>query len=112
EGEAIGDEALLADAPEWLDQILPEGARRFSAIDASALHGLLTQRLGWDAARRIDALAPAEFTSPAGSRHPIDYAAPAGPTVELRVQALFGLAAHPTVGARRIPLVLSLTSPA
>jgi len=32
--------------------------------------------------------------------------------VELRVQALFGLAAHPTVGARRIPLVLSLTSPA
>jgi len=112
EGETIGDEALLADAPEWLDQILPEGARRFSAIDASALHGLLTQRLGWDAARRIDALAPAEFTSPAGSRHPIDYAAPAGPTVELRVQALFGLAAHPTVGARRIPLVLSLTSPA
>ncbi len=112
EGDAIGDATLLADAPEWLDQILPEGARRFSAIDAGALHGLLTQRLGWDAARRIDALAPAEFASPAGSRHPIDYAAPAGPTVELRVQALFGLAAHPTVGSQRIPLVLSLTSPA
>jgi len=32
--------------------------------------------------------------------------------VALRVQALFGLAVHPTVGAARIPLVLSLTSPA
>jgi ATP-dependent helicase HrpB len=112
EGDEIGDAALLADAEEWLDQLLPEGGRRLSAIDPSALHDLLTQRLGWDATRRIGALAPAEFTSPAGSTHPIDYAAPAGPTVELRVQALFGLAEHPTVGTQRIPLVLSLTSPA
>lgn len=112
EGEAIGDAALLDDAEEWLEQLLPDGTRRLSAIDPSALHGLLTQRLGWDAARRIDALAPAEFSSPAGSTHAIDYAAPAGPTVELRVQALFGLAEHPTVGSQRIPLVLSLTSPA
>jgi len=112
EGDAVSDESLLADAKDWLDQLLPEGARRFSAIDPSALHGLLTQRLGWDAMRRIDALAPTEFGSPAGSTHAIDYAAPAGPTVELRVQALFGLAEHPTVGSQRIPLVLSLTSPA
>ena len=104
--------ALLADAEDWLEMLLPASARRFTAIEPGALHDLLTQRLGWDAARRIDALAPAEFTSPAGSRHAIDYAAPAGPTVELRVQALFGLAEHPTVGAERIPLVLSLTSPA
>ena len=32
--------------------------------------------------------------------------------MELRVQALFGLAEHPTVGTARVPLVLSLTSPA
>ncbi|MBO9575538.1 MAG: ATP-dependent helicase HrpB [Sphingobium sp.] len=112
EGAEISDKALLADAQDWLEQVLPVGARRFSAIDGGALHNLLTQRLGWDAARRIDALAPAEFRSPAGSAHPIDYEAQAGPTVELRVQALYGLAEHPTVGNQRIPLVLSLTSPA
>jgi ATP-dependent helicase HrpB len=112
EGDDIGDDALLADAEGWLDRLLPDGARRFSAIDPSALHDLLTQRLGWEATRRIGALAPVDFTSPAGSTHAIDYAAPAGPTVELRVQALFGLATHPTVGTQRIPLVLSLTSPA
>ena len=34
------------------------------------------------------------------------------PRVELRVQALFGLAEHPVIGSERVPLVLSLTSPA
>jgi len=111
-GETVADAALLADAEDWLDLLLPAGARRLGAIDAGALHGLLTQRLGWDATQRIEALAPAAFTSPAGSQHMIDYGAPAGPTVELRVQALFGLAAHPMVGIEQVPLVLSLTSPA
>lgn len=111
-GDMISDEALLANAAEWLEMLLPANARRFSAIDPGALHGLLTQRLGWDATQRIEALAPAEFRSPAGSSHAIDYDAPAGPTVELRVQALFGLSEHPTVGIEGIPLVLSLTSPA
>ena len=60
----------------------------------------------------MDRLAPSQFETPAGSRHPIDYEAEAGPTVEMRVQTLFGLAAHPTVVDGRVPLVLSLTSPA
>jgi ATP-dependent helicase HrpB len=111
-GDDIGDESLLADAEEWLEMLLPAGARRLTAIDSGALHGLLVQRLGWDETQKIEALAPAEFRSPAGSTHAIDYEALAGPTVELRVQALFGLAEHPTVGGERIPLVLSLTSPA
>jgi len=112
EGDAISDEALLADAEDWLDMLLPANARRLTAIDGGALHDLLTQRLGWDAARRVEASAPVNFTSPAGSHHSIDYAALAGPTVELRVQALFGLNVHPIIGKARIPLVLSLTSPA
>jgi ATP-dependent helicase HrpB len=32
--------------------------------------------------------------------------------VELRVQALFGLSTHPCIGKDRVPLTLSLTSPA
>jgi ATP-dependent helicase HrpB len=49
---------------------------------------------------------------PAGSSHAIDYEAEAGPTVTARVQALFGLSSHPSVADGRVPLVLSLTSPA
>ena len=86
--------------------------RRLSDIDRSQLSGMLEGLIGWGAKQQLDRLAPPDFRSPAGSAHAIDYAAEGGPRVELRVQALFGLATHPTVGSARIPLVLSLTSPA
>ena len=73
---------------------------------------LLRILLGWDGQQRLDKLAPTHFRSPAGSAHPIDYAAPGGPSVEVRAQALFGLSSHPTVGGGRVPLTLAITSPA
>lgn len=109
--EVLGDAALLDTLDEWLAPLLA-GKRRLSDIDAGALTQALDNRLGWDARQHIDRLAPAEFRSPAGSTHAIDYAADGGPRVELRVQALYGLSQHPTVGSARTPLVLSLTSPA
>ncbi len=110
-GVALDDAALLAQLDEWLPALVA-GRRRLDAIPSGALADALRTLAGWDALRTIDRLAPADFTSPAGSTHAIDYAAEAGPTVTLRVQALFGLAEHPVIGAQRVPLVLSLTSPA
>lgn len=107
--DALGDEALLATLDDWLPPVLA-GKRRLDAIEPGALTEALQMLAGWDAMRAIDKAAPARFESPAGSSHAIDYAAEAGPTVELRPQALFGLATHPMVGDT--PLVLSLTSPA
>jgi ATP-dependent helicase HrpB len=106
----LSDEALLADLDDWLPPALA-GKRRLDAVDPHALTQALQNRLGWDGQKTLDSRAPARFTTPAGSSHEIDYAAEAGPTVELRVQSLFGLAAHPTIGDN-VPLVLSLTSPA
>jgi ATP-dependent helicase HrpB len=110
-GVDLSNETLLARLDDWLPPLLV-GKRRLDAIGAGELVQALEGLIGWDAKRRIDQLAPSHFTSPAGSTHPIDYGAEAGPTVELRVQALFGLAEHPTIGRDRVPLVLSLTSPA
>jgi ATP-dependent helicase HrpB len=107
-GVAIDPGASLDD---WLPPLLA-GKRRLEQVDSAALTEAVRGLIGWDQLRRIDDLAPAAFVTPAGSHHAIDYAAPAGPTVEVRVQALFGLAEHPNVGIERIPLVLSLTSPA
>ncbi|MDQ2879298.1 MAG: ATP-dependent helicase HrpB, partial [Pseudomonadota bacterium] len=108
---ALDDEALLARADEWLAPLLT-GKRRLDQIDAGALGEALRSIIGWDGMRAIDRLAPAHFASPAGSTHPIDYSAEGGPRVDLRPQALFGLAAHPVIGGGSVPLVLSLTSPA
>ncbi len=110
-GVPLDDATLLDRIDEWLAPLLT-GKRRLDAIAPGALADALRNLLGWDALQAINRLAPADFTSPAGSTHAIDYAAEGGPRVELRVQALFGLAVHPVIGEQRVPLVLSLTSPA
>jgi ATP-dependent helicase HrpB len=109
--EALSDSALIASLDDWLAPLLT-GKRRLCDIDRSQLSGVLDGLIGWDGKQQVDRLAPPDFRSPAGSTHAIDYMADGGPRVELRVQALYGLSEHPTVGSARIPLVLSLTSPA
>nr|WP_315381939.1 ATP-dependent helicase HrpB [uncultured Sphingomonas sp.] len=108
--KALTDEALLATLDDWLPAALA-GKRRLDAVAPESLTQALQNLLGWDGQKTLDRLAPARFETPAGSSHAIDYAAEAGPTVEVRVQALFGLAEHPVIGGN-VPLVLSLTSPA
>lgn len=107
----IDDAALIDRLDEWLPSLV-EGKRRLDAIPPAALTQAVEQLIGWEAIRTLDTLAPARLSTPAGSSHAIDYMAEAGPTVECRPQALFGLAAHPTVARGRVPIVLSLTSPA
>ena len=106
---ALGEEALLADLGEWLGPLL---GRKLDSIDKGALHEALRSRTTWDDQRQLERLAPAEFVSPAGTHHAIDYEDEGGPSVEVRVQALFGLDRHPTFGQPPQPLLLKLTSPA
>jgi len=108
---ALDDETLIARADEWLAPLLA-GKRRLSDIPPAELTSGLEGLIGYPELQKLNALAPVEFESPAGSRHVIDYGALAGPTVEVRPQALFGLARHPTVGDGKVALILSITSPA
>jgi len=107
----LDDVSLLDRADEWLLPLVA-GKRRLDDIPPTALTQALEQFLGYAALRHLDHLAPDDFISPAGSRHAIDYSAPAGPTVEVRAQALFGLASHPTLASGKVPLILAITSPA
>jgi len=106
---SLEDAVLLDRLAEWLAPLL-SGKRRLG--DVNGLTSALRQLLGYDSARKLDRLAAAEFESPAGSRHSIDYSAEAGPTAEVRAQALFGLSRHPTLANGAVPLVIAITSPA
>jgi ATP-dependent helicase HrpB len=106
---AFDDGSLIDRLDEWLAALVA-GKRRLGDIPPAALTGALEALLGYEAMRKLDRVAPAEFVSPAGSRHRIDYSAEAGPTVEVRAQALFGLSRHPMAGD--VPLVIAITSPA
>ncbi len=108
---ALDDDTLTERFEEWLKPLLA-GKRRLSDLSPSSLRSALEQLLGYAAVRNLDRLTPAEFVSPAGSHHGIDYSAEGGPTVEVRAQALFGLSSHPTIANGRMPLVLAITSPA
>jgi ATP-dependent helicase HrpB len=107
----LSDEALHAELDDWLP-LLVAGRRSLRDVDPASLSGMLDSRLGWEGRKSLDRLAPHAFETPAGSSHAIDYEAEAGPTVTVRVQALFGLSIHPAIAGGRVPLVLSLTSPA
>ncbi|HEX4694225.1 ATP-dependent helicase HrpB [Sphingomonas sp.] len=110
-GGALDDVALLDRLDDWLPGLVA-GKRRLNQITDADLAEALRNLVGWDSMRALDRIAPARLDTPAGSSAAIDYAAEAGPTAELRPQALFGLAAHPMVANGGVPLVLSLTSPA
>jgi len=107
--DALAEAALLDDAEAWLAPLLD--GRRDCGVAPGRLHDALLARLDWGQRQELDRLAPAEFRTPAGTSHPIDYDHDGGPTVEMRVQALFGLDHHPVIGQPPRPLLLSLTSP-
>ena len=108
----LSEQHLRENADLWLRPLL-EG-RRDLDISRRKVVDALIGLLDWNARQALDERAPREFVSPAGTRHQVDYAADDAPSVEVRVQALFGLDRHPLVGSgdRRTPLLLKLTSPA
>lgn len=110
-GEGLPDfseAGLIASLGLWLQPRL-QGVSRLADVK---LEGALATLLDWSASQSLERFAPARFASPAGTSHSIDYAAEGGPEVEVRVQAVFGLASHPMLANGRVPLTLALTSPA
>lgn len=106
----VTDAALLARDPDWL---MPQLARARTEADLRGLD--LTQPLlsllDWSQVAELDRLAPAQFTTPLGRAVPIDYEGEA-PAIALRLQEVFGVTRHPVVGQNRLPLRITLLSPA
>jgi ATP-dependent helicase HrpB len=105
--DALSEDALRERAGDWLGRLL-SGRRDLDLRPhrfAEAALGLLD----WSERQALDRAAPTHFTSPADTRHAIDYAGDDAPSVEVRVQGLFGLDSQPMIGTT--PLLLKLTSP-
>jgi ATP-dependent helicase HrpB len=108
--DSLALDRLEEEAQDWLSPLLT--GRRDLHLSKRDIADALMARFDWDARQRLELLAPREFISPAATTHAIDYADEAGPSVELRVQALFGLDRHPMIGEPPQPVLLKLTSPA
>jgi len=102
----VDDESLLSD-PDWLLPWLTR-ARTLSDLRGLDLTEALKSRIGWDGQQALDRAAPAHFVTPLGRKVPIDYDHET-PSIELKLQELFGVSRHPTVGGRA--LRISMLSP-
>jgi ATP-dependent helicase HrpB len=107
----LSDDGLARSAADWLEPLLAAKTAR-ADLGGDDLSEAVANLLPWNLRKRLDAEAPTHFTAPTGSAVPIDYDAEQGPTVSIRVQELFGLAAHPAIAGGRVPLVMELLSPA
>jgi ATP-dependent helicase HrpB len=107
----LSDQALAAGAADWLEPALA-GKTALKELTADGLRSTITALLPWTLQRRLDDEAPTHWMAPTGSRVAIDYEAPEGPKIAIRVQELFGLDRHPAIAGGRVPLVIELLSPA
>jgi ATP-dependent helicase HrpB len=103
------DEGLLATVEDWL---LPHlaGVRTAEALAGFDILPALRDRLDWAQTQDLDRLAPSHFTTPLDRRVPIDYGGGA-PEITVRLQEMFGVTVHPTIGPARLPLKVTLLSP-
>ncbi|CAO4139234.1 ATP-dependent RNA helicase HrpB [Methylorubrum aminovorans] len=107
----LSDEALAENVEEWLAPSIV-GRASLGAITADDLGQALQNCLPWTLRARLESEAPSHIEVPTGSRIPVDYESGPEPVLAVRVQELFGLDRHPTLGGGRVPLVLHLLSPA
>lgn len=105
----MSDESLLAGMEDWFVPFQGE-TRGIDDISAASLSEGLQSLVPHEIARDLSRLAPTHFEAPTGQRHPIRYDGDE-PVLSIRVQELFGLKAHPSIGGWRLPLLLELISP-
>lgn len=104
-------ENLLATLGAWLGPYL-SGMTAIGDLQRLNLRQILADQLNWQQKRELDQLAPSYWTAPSGQKIMIDYEKPESPSVAVKLQAVFGLAATPCILAGKVPLTLALLSPA
>ena len=105
----LSETNVLARGEAWLLPYL-RGKRSEAELRRLDLTDALRATLDWEQMQLVDRLAPAKFETPLGRSVPIDYAGEA-PGIEIRLQEMFGVTEHPTVGPKRLPLRITLLSP-
>ncbi|MFV0492446.1 MAG: ATP-dependent helicase HrpB [Pseudorhodobacter sp.] len=105
----MSDQALLASAEDWILPYL-SGVRTETDLRNLDLRDALRAHIGWDRMQALDHAAPSHFETPLGRRIPIDYSGE-NPSIELRLQEVFGVTEHPMIGPKALPLRITLLSP-
>lgn len=107
----FSDDALRETVDQWLTPLLPAKAS-LGSLSPSLLHSALEGQLSWTAKAALNDLAPMSLTLPSGKARTLTYSAADAPTLEVKIQELFGVQETPTIGPARVPIRIHLMSPA
>jgi ATP-dependent helicase HrpB len=109
------DASLTASLDTWLGPALAQctSLAEATAIDpAPLLEQWLVSTHGPQAMARLDATLPPHIRTPAGRLRQVDYIAPGGPRLAVRLQEMLGTTQVPCIAQGRVPLTVELLSPA
>lgn len=106
----MSDAALLDGLEDWAAPYL-DGIASAADLKRLNLVEALAASLGWETQQRLDTLAPATWKTPLNRQVPIDYGTDT-PEIALRLQEVFGTTTHPRIGPDKLPLKITLLSPA
>jgi ATP-dependent helicase HrpB len=103
-------DALLTRLETWLPVLLE--ASDMPPFATNVLDRALRAALNWDETQAFDMQWPSSVALGGDQRARIAYDHPAGPTISVRPQMLYGRDDHPTLGADQQPVLIELLSPA
>lgn len=107
-----GDDETLRDTlAVWLSPYL-NNVRNQQQLAGIDLYGALRQRLDWSQQQWLDTQFPRHFDVPTGSRIPVEYTLDKPPVMAVRIQEMYGVGETPSVAQGRLPVTVSLLSPA
>lgn len=104
----IDDESMIAGIAGFVDGMTKW--RDLEKVNLSAVMDFILSEAGHDR-RELDRLAPVRMEVPSG-RHPLIHYEGEEPTVEVKLQECFGMMATPKVAGGKVPIVMTLLSPA
>ena len=107
----MDDATLLNDLENWLAPALG-GCPSLAGLSASAFFDALRGLLPGHLRRQLETQAPTHWQVPSGAQKPILYGEEGGPTLDVKLQEMFGSKETPTIAQGRVPLLLRLNSPA
>lgn len=107
----VSTAALLASADEWLPPYLQK-VRKPEDLKKLDLADILLYHLDVDKQQTLNKLAPKRIEVPSGSKIKLNYQANgSAPTLEVRLQEVFGLAETPTINNGKTKVLMHLLSP-
>lgn len=102
--------AALETAPGWLHLLIT--SHGLNGIEAGPLRKFFEDGLDWELRQHMQSALPSKWGAPSGRSFAINYEDEKSPLISARVQDLYGLKTHPTICEGRVPITLSLLSPA